>query len=235
MGDLEASIARDRRDWLAPLRAVKHPAILRSRFRTTFVKTRFGLDLVGDAVIDRRYGKSCGGTYKSRFDDLGSTGTSSTHYYRLRQLFCPENVVIGPQDVLVDVGCGKGRVLNFWLNEGLQNRIVGLELDERFATFTAQRLAAFPNVDVIAGDGIALLPHDGTLFYLFNPFRRPIVERFKERLMQIHGPGSGITVVYYMCQHADVFENDPAWMVTEAHGKTFHRAVIIRPASVKPQ
>jgi hypothetical protein len=57
------------------------------------------------------------------------------------------------------------------------------------------------------------------------------MELFKDRLEELHGPGSDITVVYYMCPFADVFTDDPAWVVTPAEGKTFHDAVIIRPAA----
>ena len=64
-------------------------------------------------------------------------GTSSAHYGYLGKLFSNENVPIRPDDVLVDVGSGKGRVLNFWLQKGLRNRIVGIEIDERWAAIAA--------------------------------------------------------------------------------------------------
>ncbi len=78
--------------------------------------------------------------------------------------------------MLVDIGCGKGRVINFWLHQGLTNRLIGLELDPDVATAAQQRLAPYRNVQIIVGDAIENLPTDGTLFYLYNPFERPIVE-----------------------------------------------------------
>jgi hypothetical protein len=134
----------------------------------------------------------------------------NTDYLALSYIF--ENR-IKPTDVLVDVGCGKGRVIQWWLSRGYCNRIIGLELDEEIADNTRRRLLKYKNVSIIGGDAIQNLPADGTLFYLYNPFAAPIVAAFKKRLMILAGLRGKITILYYECMHVDVFRNDPQWTV----------------------
>ena len=220
----EWSLGRLRRD----LARLRDPAFLRSRWRLHVTKTHFGLETFRDYLIDRRYGGRCGGTYQGRWSDQGYRGTSSTHYYVLRRIFADHNISIASDDVLVDVGCGKGRVLNFWLDMGLSNQMVGIEIDERWAIFASDRLARFDNVEVVCGDVFEVLPPGGTIFYIFNPFTREVTERFKDYLAATRPPGGAVTLVYYKCNYAELFEADPAWKVTSVTDRTFHPAVIAR-------
>ena len=206
------------------------PQVLKKQWGLRVVKPRYGIETVRDAVLDRRYGGSCGGTYQGRWNDLGYRGTSSAHYGYLARLFSDHNVSIGPDDVLVDVGSGKGRVLNFWLHKGLRNRLVGIEIDERWASFAEQRLHDYPNVEIICGDVFETIPRDGTIFYIFNPFSREVCARFKDLLRDLRGPGADVTLVYYLSQNADLFEDDPAWEVTHVTDNVFHPAIIARLA-----
>jgi hypothetical protein len=112
--------------------------------------------------------------------------------------------------------------------KGFTNRMVGSEIDERWATFARDRLRKYPNVEVICGDAFEVLPKDGTIFFIFNPFTREITQRFKEHLEALRGPGADITLVYYMCNYADLFEGDPAWEVSPVRGNTFHPSIVAR-------
>jgi len=220
----EWTAARIRRD-LTHVTDIEH---LKWRWRLRVTKPRYGIETIRDFVIDEQYGGRCGGTYQSRWNDRGYRGTSSTHHYYLRNAFLEHNVHIDEADVLVDVGCGKGRVLNFWLHRGLRNRMVGIEIDERWAAFAARRLERFPNVEVLCGDAFELIPAEGTIFFIFNPFNEEITEKFKDHLMGLRGPDADITLVYYMAQYAALFEADPAWTVTPVLDNTFHPTVIAR-------
>jgi len=132
-------------------------------------------------------------------------------------------------DVLVDIGCGKGRVINWWLDQGFANQIVGLELDETVALKTKRRLRRHKNVTIICGDALTHLPENGTIFYLFNPFKEPWVVGLKQRLESILAKRAGTTIFYYNCRYSDVFKNDPNWMVEEiVLGPRFHRLAVMR-------
>ena len=208
------------------------PARLRRHWRLGIVKTRCGTELVRNHLIDRRYGGSCAGSQQTSFPELGIYGTSSVDYWQLKRIFSAENgLALTRGDVLVDVGCGKGRVLNYWLELGLGNRIVGIELDPHFATFAARRLSDHPQVEVICGDALEALPRDGTVFFLFNPFGPEMLARFGERIATIFDPRQRLVVVYYFAMHADVFERDPRFVVEPFAKRAFHRGVTVRLAS----
>jgi SAM-dependent methyltransferase len=204
----------------------------RKQWRLRVVKTRFGIETVRNLAIDLRYGGPCGGTIRSAYGYLGAYGTSSADYDKLRRLFTAENgLAIGPNDVLVDVGSGKGRVLNFWLDLGLGNRIVGIELDPRFAESARRRLARYPNVEVICGDAIEHLPADATVLYLFNPFGPEVLARFRDRVAATFPPGHPLRIVYYFTLHLSVFQEDPRFVVEPLRTDVFHPAAVIRLAA----
>jgi SAM-dependent methyltransferase len=230
MADLQASLVSLKRRLMVRtrVRQILHHA---PRFlRMKFIKTRFGIESIRNYVIDRRFGGSCGGKFPSRFEETGAWGTTSVDYYQLPKIFNERNGIrITDADVLVDVGCGRGRVINWWLSLGLKNRIVGIELDERFASEAAQRLRAYSNVEIICGSALDHIPADATILFLFNPFKAHVVAAFKDRLMERLGPNSGITIIYNMCLYVDVFRDDPRWDVQPIRVRTFWPTAVIRP------
>lgn len=165
--------------------------------------------LVRNVAFDLRYGGFAGGTVSTRVPGARSAG--NTDYAVMPELFEGR---IREDDVLVDVGCGKGRVLNWWLRFHGRNRIVGLELLEALADGTRRRLRRHRNVEVISGDAIENLPQDGTLFFLFNPFDAATLARFKARLRELGQSGPERRVLYYAPVHLEVFAEDPEWCVT---------------------
>jgi SAM-dependent methyltransferase len=193
------------------------------------VKTRCGFESLRNWLLDRKYGGSCGGAYPTRFEEVGAKATSSIDYYQLSRLFHEKNgVVIKESDVLVDVGCGKGRVINWWLHQGLRNQIVGIELDERFARPAAERLKPYDNVRIVCGNALDNVPEDGTVFFLFNPFHAPVVEAFKDRLFSMFRDRGNVTILYCKCNYLDLFRNDPNWVVEPLRLRTFYPSAVIR-------
>src|SRR5215469_3193350 len=171
--------------------------------RTLRSTLRFGIRLLRNLLLDLRYGRFLGGTRKSPYAHLGIVDTANTGYEALPLIFRDS---IKQSDVLVDIGCGKGRVINWWLSRGLHNSIIGIELDETVAKATQRRLRRYTNVKIISGDAIANLPENGTIFYLFNPFDEPWVAALKDRLAMIFALGGNRTVFYYNCVHVNVFK-----------------------------
>ncbi len=193
-------------------------------------KYRCGVEWVRNIAIDYKYRGYCGGRTLTRFAEAGAHATTGTDYNQLKKLFSERGVPIRPDDVLVDVGCGKGRVINFWLHSGHKNRMYGLELDPEFAAWTAQRLSSFPNVSILAGDAVENLPQDATLLYLFSPFKAYVVKKLKEQLEdRCRDHLDRVRILYYSDpKKADVFRQDPAWEVKDLrHLKTFYDAVLI--------
>jgi Methyltransferase domain len=153
-------------------------------------------------ALDLRYGGSLAGTIDSRV--RGASAVTNSQYSVLPHIFADR---IGPQDVLVDVGCGKGRVINWWLSQGLRNRIIGIELDAEVASAAARRLRRFANVSIVNEDATAWLPDDATLAYLYSPFGAKVMGRFKDHVAERFAR-SGITLLYWNPQFVDVFFAD---------------------------
>ncbi len=120
---------------------------------------------------------------------------------------------IKASDVLVDVGCGRGRVINWWLDHGCHNQVFGIELDPATAERTRRRLRGHKNVTIITGDAAQNIPPQGTLFYLFNPFDAPTLAAFKDRLKETAADPKNVRIFYYTPTHIQVFQDDPAWNV----------------------
>src|SRR5690606_1311287 len=80
-----------------------------------------------NALLDLRYGGFLGGTIKSRYEHLGAHDVGNVDYDVLATLF--RAVDVHPDDVIVDVGAGKGRALNWFLSRYPGTRLYGIELD----------------------------------------------------------------------------------------------------------
>lgn len=102
---------------------------------------------------------------------------------------------------------------SWWLDQGLTNSIIGIELDEQVAGKTRGRLQRYPNVKIITGSAIEKIPSNGTVFYLYNPFDATVMELFKRALVESSEKIAAARIIYYNCEHVAVFQDDPAWNV----------------------
>lgn len=153
------------------------------------------------------YKRWFGGSIKPVED--GAYPTQSTDYFVLSHVF--RRFKPSPDDVLVDVGCGKGRVIAWWLKQGFNNKIIGVEINSKVAEATKLMFKDEPKVNIISGGAVTMFPQEGTLFYLFNPFDEVVMRQFKEKLDE--SIQTKITLIYYNCVHVEIFENDPNWKV----------------------
>jgi hypothetical protein len=96
------------------------PILLAERLRRPAHRAR---RVALNAWIDRRHGSVLAA---HRTSTGWTIGVQNSDYAALEQIFRNR---IRPVDVLVDVGCSTGRVINLWLEQGPSNRIVGLEAD----------------------------------------------------------------------------------------------------------
>jgi SAM-dependent methyltransferase len=164
-----------------------------------------------NAVFDLRYGGFVGG-YRPN-PSPGANGTGATDYALMPQIFDGR---IRPDDVLVDVGCGYGRVINWWLDQGYRNQIIGLEMMPDVAEHARRRLRRHANVTIVTGDATAALPANGTLFFLFNPFEfENLFESFLDRVLGVSQHSRRVQVIYFAPVLAHVAQNDPRWVVEE--------------------
>jgi SAM-dependent methyltransferase len=132
------------------------------------------------AAFDARYGALLGGSEESRFADTGAHAVQNTDYDCLGEIFPPGEIAEG--ETLVDLGCGRGRVLNWWLSRyGRSVRIIGVELDPEVAARTRRRLRRFPNVEIITGSAPEVLDRlDPDVVFMFNPFGAPYMDQVEK-------------------------------------------------------
>ncbi len=162
-------------------------------------------DYLLDTYLDYKYsGRMLHGNHKTHFKNLGSNDTYHTSYSAMPLIF--KFIQIKPDDVLVDVGCGKGRVINYWLNMECKNDIIGLELDPDIAERTARQFTKWSNVKIIQGDAVANLPDNGTLFYFYNPFSENIVRLFERKVAAI-SENRPVNIIYYNPKSVHIFDN----------------------------
>ncbi len=161
--------------------------------------------IVRNALIDMRFGPPLAAVY------LRDRAQSNCDYRELEHAFCGR---VDEADVLVDVGCGAGRVINHWLRSGVGSHIYGLEIDERMGAITKFRLRRRQNVSIVIGDAISNLPADGTVFFLFNPFDESTTRRFATAVLEpAHAADRCVRVVYLNCKHLAVFEDHPEFEI----------------------
>jgi len=147
-----------------------------------------------------------------------------TDYHVLRDIFA--RVAIAKSDVLVDIGCGEGRVINFWLSQGWKNPIIGIEVVEAVADRARKRYRKYKNVSIVTGDALANLPFNGTLFYLYNPFSERTVARFEKAIRPLNA-----RIVYHQNNYMAPFDSS-LWRIEPIHSNgrvyEFHAALIAR-------
>jgi SAM-dependent methyltransferase len=182
---------------------------------------RRGPTMLRSALRDLKHGRPLGGTIRTRFAHLGAFHTTNSPYADLNRLFAA--VEVGPDDVIVDVGCGKGRALNWFLERYPGNRIKGIELDPEICRKTALRLRRRANVTVLCGDAPTLLPADGTVFYLYNPFDGAVMSRFVTALLAL----PAATIVYYRAEFVGPFEANPRFTVSELDDPALGQRTVI--------
>lgn len=157
-------------------------------------------------------GRNLGAYDRSYSYSSGANPSQSTPLWIIRYIF-KRLYQVKTGDVLVDAGCGNGRVIMWWLKRFRRNKIYGVELDPRAAEETRKLFRKHQNVEIITGDILNCLPDDATVFYLFNPFQQKIVSQFKKRLEKTYP--KGITIIYYYPLCYSIFKIDPKWQVGE--------------------
>ena len=179
------------------------------------------------SAIDLRFGgRLCRTNLDETIYTAGHHWMEHSPYHILKDIFA--KVPVGRDDVLVDVGCGEGRVINFWLSQGFKNRIVGIEAVEAVATRARERYGKYANVLIIHGDAVENVPRFGTIFFLYSPFSLELMARFEEKVRSM-----GPMIVYYHNLYMEPFLAN-GWKVDQIAPKgriyEFQAALITRPA-----
>jgi SAM-dependent methyltransferase len=121
---------------------------------------------------------------------------------------------IGPFDVFVDVGAGKGRVLMYAVRYYNFFRVVGVELSPELAAIARENVQARPAAEqnrivIVEADAASwTVPDDATVFHMFNPFRGDAFRAFMAGMVesQIRRPRLLRLVYTHGQHHKDVLD-----------------------------
>lgn len=149
-------------------------------------------------------GEFLGGNIESVNENVGIYSTVNTDYKVIKAIFF-EHYKIKKNDVIIDVGCGKGRVFNYLLYRGIKNDLVGYEINKNVAANTKRNLKKYPNVTIFSEDIFLNFPYNGSVFYLYNPFNAMLVEKFISHILKIKNE---IIILYWNLQCKEKFHDD---------------------------
>jgi hypothetical protein len=127
-----------------------------------------------------------------------------------------DRLSLGADDVFVDIGCGKGRVV-CCARRWLLRRVVAIEVNELPLKATIENAARVRGgktpVESLAVSADAYDYPDATAIYLYNPFGRPIMDKVFAKVDQSfkRNPRS-LQVVYANCLHEGVLR-ELKWLV----------------------
>lgn len=116
----------------------------------------------------------------TRFADQGAHDPTATPYFVLDELF--SQVSFGPDAHLLDVGCGRGRVLAYAASAYPRLRATGIELDPVLAEYAAAWAGPIDRIEVRCGSVLDEPLGGYTHLYLFNPFDTAVLSRMVEKL-----------------------------------------------------
>jgi SAM-dependent methyltransferase len=140
-----------------------------------------------------------------------------TPYKKLEKVI--EYLKPGSDDVCVDLGCGKGRVVIFFASQRVK-KVIGVELVENLVEIAKKNLANLKikdraPVEIFQGDVTGFNFEEGTIFFLFNPFGYQTLERVILNIKNtlVTNPRK-IRILYYNPVHRQVLDNED-WLILE--------------------
>ena len=123
-----------------------------------------------------------------------------------------------PEDVFIDLGCGKGRALFVAASENLK-KAIGVELDERLLAVAGQNLQNAKTlncpVEIVAHDAATYNIDLGTVFFFYNPFGHNTMAKVLDNIkFSLEKSPRRAHTVYYCPQYRYLFDEAP-WLEFE--------------------
>jgi len=123
---------------------------------------------------------------------------------------------LNKDDVFIDFGCGKGRVI-FAVGTQRLKKVIGVELDKRLTDIAKANLSKlkFNNtpIEILNINAIDFDPKEGTIFFMFNPFEyktmEDVLNNIKNSLISHHRK---IRIVYHNPRFKSILDRKD-WLV----------------------
>ncbi len=205
-----------------PYRAVRDSqrlAPLVQPLRNAFFALFHRYEMWTEACRERRDGLQTGGhllpdASLSLLHD--TTPYEPTPYWMLEQLRVL--LPLSAEDVLLDVGCGKGRVVCFFAALPLR-KVIGIDMAPELvaaARENAHRCRARTPIEIVEGDAATYDIRDCTVIYLYNPFGEATFARMLDHIRaSLAAHPRPLRIVYTNPRCSRLLERQP-WLRREA-------------------
>ena len=147
--------------------------------------------------------------WKIQTEGMQRDGKDTYHFHRyeptpyevLDQLF--DAFPLTKDDILVDFGCGKGR-LNFYVHHRFHCKTVGIEYNEEFYDIALQNLTTYSGThkEAIRFECLYATAYEvgeqDSVFYFFNPFSFPIFSSVVNHILDsVHEHPRKVSLILY--------------------------------------
>lgn len=137
-------------------------------------------------------------------ETMGATGSHSTCYWTLDQVFKDES--FDTNDSFIDVSCGKGRVLAYLQGKFASCKLTGIELNKEVAEYAQNWAEKHKNITIINGNAFDLDYNDYTILFMGRPFEPEMFYQFIEKLeRELKHP---VKLYYWYDQQSGNYLND---------------------------
>lgn len=121
-----------------------------------------------------------------------------------------------PEDVLYDLGCGKGRIVCWFARKTLK-RCVGVEFDAHLSDEARANAASLAGrktpIEIRTGDASLEDYSDATIITMYNPFGREVMQAVLEKLsVSLDLKPRRLQIIYAAPFQLGVFENFPRFV-----------------------
>ncbi len=132
---------------------------------------------------------------------------NTVSYLALFRLFTELN--FSNNDVFVDIGCGKGRIVCCAATLGIR-KAIGIEIDPELAEIAQRNCEAMrqkrASTEIKVGSAESFSYKDANVLFLHNPFGEATLRKVVDRLVRENDGRSEKTIIYAFPKHRQVFD-----------------------------
>ena len=133
---------------------------------------------------------------------------------------------ITSQDNILDIGCGKGKVLYILSKYGF-GKVDGIEICPGIAEICAKNLLRLKvnKANVFVTDATKFEKYqDYNYYYLYNPFGADTLDKVLSQIdMALQSPEKDVRLIYANPVHSNVFAKHPSWKFIKSLNPTYRR------------
>lgn len=113
--------------------------------------------------------------------------------------------------MIVDLGCGKGRLFHYLCTKGFRGICIGIELWKEVALQTRKHLAKYDNVTIVHDNFLNCdFPQNFTIAYYFNSANREVTS---ELIKKLESQKKRFKFVYINALYADLKNGRRGWSI----------------------